>query len=137
MFKSSGTLITLILLGSIASFVWYKIYALNSEVQTITYDLERNISKVNMLKLELAIKEGNIKEIQEALDAANSNLQQITLKKELIEKEFNRYKEINLTKKLSDKQIIDLINSDPGLKSSCEYGIKLNTLIKGLKYEDL
>lgn len=137
MFKPSGTIISLIVLGGIASGIWYKIHSLNVELEVVTNNLERSTSKISNLNLELSIKDGNIKDLNESLHIANSNIEKLTLSKRLIEEEFEAYKNKPLSSKLSNKELSELIKSNIDTKSTCEYGIQLNSLIKELKYEDL
>lgn len=137
MFKPSGTIISLIVLGGIASGIWYKIHSLNTELEVVTNNLERSTSKISNLNLELSIKDGNIKDLNESLHIANSNIEKLTLSKRLIEEEFEAYKNKPLSSKLSNKELSELIKTNIDTKSTCEYGIQLNSLIKELKYEDL
>lgn len=137
MFKPSGTIISLIVLGGIASGIWYKIHSLNTELEVVTNNLERSTDKISNLNLELSIKDGNIKDLKESLHIANSNIEKLTLSKRLIEEEFEAYKNKPLSSKLPNKELSELIKTNIDTKSTCEYGIQLNTLIKELKYEDL
>ena len=137
MFKLSGTIFTLVLLGSVASFIWYKIYSLNQEVTIITYQLEQNVSRVNQLTLQLAIEKGNSKDLQDALANANLTIKSITTSKSDIENELKKLQEDNLQNKIKNKKLKELLALDNKTKETCEYGIKLNKAIKELKYGDL
>lgn len=137
MFKLSGSIITLAVLGSISSYIWYKIYSLNTELEQVTYNYNRCIDMISKLNLELAIKDGNIKDLNESLHIANSKLEELILDKKIIEEEFETYREKTLSDKLSNKKLVELIESNATLKQTCEYGIELNKVIKELKYEDL
>ena len=137
MFKPSWTIISLVVLGGIASGISYKIHSLHVELEEVTHNLERCTDKVSNLNLEIAIKDGNIKDLNESLQIANSNIEKLTLSKRLVEEEFKLYKEKPLSSKLPDKKLSELVKSNNVFKSTCEYGIKLNSVIKELKYEDL
>lgn len=137
MFKLSGSIITLVVLGGISSYIWYKIYSLNTELEQVTYNYNRCIDMISKLNLELAIKDGNIKDLNESLHIANSKLEELILDKKIIEEEFETYREKTLSDKLSNKKLVELIESNATLKQTCEYGIELNKVIKELKYEDL
>ena len=56
MFKPSGTIISLVVLGGIASGIWYKIHSLNVELEEVTHNLERCTDKVSNLNFEIAIR---------------------------------------------------------------------------------
>lgn len=137
MFKVSGSVITIALLGGIASYVWYKIYNLNSELEQVTHVYHRCMDKVSHLNLELAIKNSNIRDLNESLHIANSHIERLTLDKKTIEEEFKIYKEKPLSSKIPNKELSELLKSKSTIKSTCDYGLELNAKIKELKYEDL
>ena len=137
MLKPPSTTISLVPLAALPRRISYKIHRLNVELEDVPHPLERCTDKVSNLNLEIAIKDGNIKDLNESLQIANSNIEKLTLSKKLVEEEFKLYKEKPLSSKLPDKKLSELVKSNNAFKSTCEYGIKLNSVIKELKYEDL
>lgn len=137
MFKLPTTIITLTLIGSVAGFVWYKIWTLTSELDTTRIELNEVTYKANHLKLELAIEKGNVKELQDVLNSTNTKLKELTINKEKLEKDINTYRNKSLEERLANEELKKLLASNQEEKKTCEYGLKLNQYIGGLKYEDL
>lgn len=126
-----------VLLAIILGYVGYKYNDMNNQIEYLQHNLELNISKNNQNTLELALIKGSEKRLKQALDEANKQLKQISLDKEDIEKKFEDYKNLPLDKKVTNKELLELLKKDDQFKKTCEYGLQLNKKISGLKYEDL
>lgn len=126
-----------ILLTIILGYVGYKYNDMSNQIEYLQHNLELNISKNNQNVLELALLKGNENRLKQALDEVNKQLKQISLDKEDIEKKFEDYKNLPLDKKVTNKELLELLKKDDQFKKTCEYGLQLNKKISGLKYEDL
>lgn len=116
--------------------IWYKYNDLNNQIEYLQTQLDRNISKNNEYRLEMAISKGNVDKLKEALNTTNDQLKKLTVDKNKISKAFEDYKNLPLENKIKASDFKELLQKDAKFKETCEYGLELNKKISGLKYED-
>lgn len=125
-----------IIILAIISGIGYKYYSLTNEISDLQTELTKSVNDSNNLRLEVALEQSNNKKLKESISSLNEDLKKVTLDKETIKKNFEKYKKLPLKDKVTNEELKKLLNSSSEYKNSCEYGIELNKKISGLKYDE-